>query len=96
MTIIESVRLLYLQACAFRGHDESLPSNNRGNFMEMIRLRGRMNVDNQKEILHILTNKVRKNICEEVRDVRFCILVDEAKDVPNKEQITIFKRFFDI
>jgi hypothetical protein len=56
----------------------------------MIRLRGKMNVDNQKEILHILTNKVRKNICEEVRDVRFCISVDEAKDVPNKEQITIF------
>jgi len=55
-----------------------------------------MNVDNQKEILHILMNKVRKNICEEVRDVRFCISVDEAKDVPNKEQITIFKIFFDI
>ena len=31
-TTIESVRWLSLQACAFRGHDESLASNNRGNF----------------------------------------------------------------
>ena len=43
-----------------------------------------MNVDVQKEILHILTNKARKNIYE-VRDARFCILVVEAKDAPNKE-----------
>jgi len=34
----------------------------------------------QKEILHILTNKVRKKIYEEVRDAKFCILIDEAKD----------------
>jgi hypothetical protein len=98
MTTIESVQWLSLQACAFRDHDESLASNNRGNFLEMIRLMGRLNVDIddivlekapknvkytsptiQKEILHILANKVRKKICEEVRDAKFCILVDEAK-----------------
>ena len=39
-TTIESVRWLSLQACAFRGHDESSASNNRGNFLEMIRLMG--------------------------------------------------------
>jgi len=44
-TTIESVRWLSLQACAFRGHDESSASNNRGNFVEMIRLIGRLNVD---------------------------------------------------
>jgi hypothetical protein len=44
-TTIESVRWLSLQACAFRGHDESSASNNRGNFLEMIRLMGRLNVD---------------------------------------------------
>jgi hypothetical protein len=43
-TTIESVRWLSLQACAFRGHDESSASNNRGNFVEMIRLIGRLNV----------------------------------------------------
>ena len=39
----------------------------------------------QKEILHILVNKVRKKICEEVIDSKCCILVDEAKDASNKE-----------
>jgi len=115
MTIIESVRWLSLQACAFRGHDESSASNNRGNFLEMIRLMGRLNVDIddvvlekapknakytsttiQKEILRILANKVRKKICEEVRDVKFCILVDESKDASNKEQMAIILRFVDI
>ena len=50
----------------------------------------------QKEILHILANKVRKKICEEVRDAKFCILVDEAKDASNKEQMAIVLRFVDI
>jgi len=50
----------------------------------------------QKEILHILVNKVRKKICEEVRDAKFCILVDKAKDASNKEQIAIVLRFVDI
>ena len=50
----------------------------------------------QKEILHILANKMRKTICEEVRDTKFCILVDEANDVSNKEQMAIVLRFVDI
>jgi len=41
-------------------------------------------------------NKVRKKICEEVRDKKFCILVDEAKNASNKEQMTIVLRFVDI
>jgi hypothetical protein len=50
----------------------------------------------QKDILHILANKMRKTICEEVRDTKFCILVDEANDVSNKEQMAIVLRFVDI
>ena len=114
-TTIESVRWLNLQAYTFRGHDESSASNNRGKFLEMLRLMGRLNVDIddvvlekasknakytsptiQKEILHILVNKVRKKICEEVKDAKFCILVDKAKGVSNKEQITIVLKFVDI
>ena len=44
----------------------------------------------QKKILHILANKVRKKICEEVRDEKFVFLVDKAKDASNKEQMAIF------
>ena len=115
MATIESIRWLSLQACAFRGHDESLSSNNCGNFIEMIRLIGRMNgsIDDvvlekapknakytspmiQKEILHIMANKVRNKIREEIGDAKFCILVDEAKDTSNKEQMAIVLRFVDV
>jgi hypothetical protein len=41
-------------------------------------------------------NKVGKKICEEVRDAKFCILVNEAKDASNKEQMAIILRFVDI
>jgi len=95
--------------------NESSASNNRGNFLEMIRLMRRLNVDIddvvlekalknakytsptiQKDILHILANKVKKKICEELKDAKFCIFVDEAKDASNKEQMAIVFRFIDI
>ncbi|XP_038699623.1 zinc finger MYM-type protein 1-like [Tripterygium wilfordii] len=43
----------------------------------------------QKDILHILSTKVRNKIREEVGNARFCILVDEAKDASNREQMAI-------
>ncbi|XP_038697983.1 zinc finger MYM-type protein 1-like [Tripterygium wilfordii] len=48
----------------------------------------------QKDILHILSTKVRNKIREEVGNARFCI--DEAKDVSNREQMAIILRFVDI
>ncbi|GFY99215.1 hypothetical protein Acr_13g0006160 [Actinidia rufa] len=50
----------------------------------------------QKEILHILANKVRNIIREEIGDAKFCILVDEAKDAANREQMAIVLRFVDV
>ncbi|CAL9019908.1 unnamed protein product [Prunus brigantina] len=48
----------------------------------------------QKEILHIFANKVRKKIREEVgEDGKFCILVDEALDESQREQMAIILRF---
>ncbi|KAL9664524.1 hypothetical protein QQ045_019928 [Rhodiola kirilowii] len=49
----------------------------------------------QKQIANILGNKVRAKIREEVGDSKFCILVDEALDVANKEQMAIILRFVD-
>ncbi|XP_073015775.1 uncharacterized protein [Primulina eburnea] len=49
----------------------------------------------QKEILHIIGNRVRNKIRDEIGDSKFCILVDEAKDVSNKEQMAIILRFVD-
>ncbi|XP_042432863.1 zinc finger MYM-type protein 1-like [Zingiber officinale] len=47
----------------------------------------------QKEILHIMANRVRKMVREEVSDKYFCILVDEAQDIFKREQMTIILRF---
>ncbi|KAK9284489.1 hypothetical protein L1049_023662 [Liquidambar formosana] len=50
----------------------------------------------QKEILHIFANKMRNKIRDEVKDAKFSILVDEAKDESNREQMAIVLRFVDV
>ncbi|XP_075489532.1 uncharacterized protein LOC142528375 [Primulina tabacum] len=47
----------------------------------------------QKEILHIMANRVRQMVHEEVGDKYFCILVDEAQDISKREQMAIILRF---
>jgi hypothetical protein len=37
-TSVDVVQCLAFQGCAFRGHDETLDSKNRGNFLEMIKI----------------------------------------------------------
>ncbi|XP_058755986.1 uncharacterized protein LOC131629208 [Vicia villosa] len=49
----------------------------------------------QKEILHILSSRVKKHIREEIGDSKFCILVDEARDESKKEQMSLVLRFVD-
>ncbi|XP_059627110.1 uncharacterized protein LOC132269904 [Cornus florida] len=111
---IDAVRWLTYQACAFRGHDESLQSSNRGNFIEMVKAFASYNDDVakivlenapknakytspqiQKEILHILSIKVRNKIREDIGDAKVCILVDEARDESKKEQMALVLRYVD-
>ena len=47
----------------------------------------------QKEILHILANKVRKMICDEIGGENFCILVDESQDESKTEQMALVLRY---
>ncbi|XP_075499845.1 uncharacterized protein LOC142538407 [Primulina tabacum] len=47
----------------------------------------------QKEILHIMANRVRQMVREEVGDKYLCILVDEARDISKREQMAIILRF---
>ncbi|KAL6556405.1 hypothetical protein OROGR_005693 [Orobanche gracilis] len=47
----------------------------------------------QKEILNIISNKVRRMICEEIGGGKFCLLVDEALDQSHKEQMSVVLRF---
>ncbi|KAH9801146.1 TTF-type domain-containing protein [Citrus sinensis] len=113
-TSIIAVKWLAKQACAFRGHDESVNSRNRGNFIELIKHSAECSKeiaqvvlenapsytkytssDIQKELLNILANKVRNKIRRELGDGKFCILVDEALDESDKEQMAIILRYVD-
>ena len=49
----------------------------------------------QKEILHVISTKVKKAIREEIGDTKFCILVDEARDESVKEQMVMVLRYVD-
>ncbi|XP_058775953.1 uncharacterized protein LOC131650249 [Vicia villosa] len=49
----------------------------------------------QKEILHILSSRVKKYIRKEIGDSKFCIIVDEAHHESKKEQMSLVLRFVD-
>ncbi|XP_065615886.1 uncharacterized protein LOC112008393 [Quercus suber] len=49
----------------------------------------------QKEILHVISTKVKKAIRKEIGDAKFCILVDEARDESMKEQMAVVLRYVD-
>ncbi|XP_073022650.1 uncharacterized protein [Primulina eburnea] len=93
-TSIRAVRWLALQGCAFRGHDESVDSHNRGNFLDLVKFQGEL----CKEIDDIILDKASKNankIRDEVGDAKFCILVDEAIDESRRSQMAIVLRYVD-
>ena len=50
-TSIDIVRWLTLQACAFRGHNESSKSRNQGNFLELLKLLASYNDEVAKVVL---------------------------------------------
>ncbi|XP_073298470.1 uncharacterized protein [Primulina huaijiensis] len=113
-TSIRAVRWLALQGCAFRGHDESVDSHNRGNFLELVKFQGELSKEIgdiildkasknakytspsiQQEILKIIADLLRSKIRDEVRDAKFCILVDEAVDESHRSQMAIVLRYVD-
>ncbi|XP_020426606.1 zinc finger MYM-type protein 1-like [Prunus persica] len=69
-TTIEGIRYLANQALAFRGHDESIDSSNRGNFIEIIKSFARMNIEVEKVVL----DKAPQNAQYIVHDIQKQIL----------------------
>ncbi|XP_058758551.1 uncharacterized protein LOC131631797 [Vicia villosa] len=96
-TSIDTVRWLTLQACAFRGHDETNNSKNQRNFLELLKLLASYNDEIAKIVLKNAPQncKVKKHIREEIGDSKFCIVVDEARDESKKEQMALVLRFVD-
>ncbi|XP_061999241.1 uncharacterized protein LOC133716559 [Rosa rugosa] len=75
---------LMKQGLAFRGHDESESSNNRGNFLELLEF---LAEHNDIETLNA--------IMFDMGDAPFSILVDEARDHSVKEQMAVVLRYVD-
>ncbi|XP_021770498.1 zinc finger MYM-type protein 1-like [Chenopodium quinoa] len=49
----------------------------------------------QKEILHVYARKVQNSIREEIGDAKFCLIVDESRDISKKEQMALVVRYVD-
>ncbi|XP_074347137.1 uncharacterized protein LOC141685964 [Apium graveolens] len=49
----------------------------------------------QKELLHVFASKVQDLICDEIDDAKYCLIVDESRDISKREQMAIVVRFVD-
>jgi hypothetical protein len=106
LIILGVIRFLLLQAHAFRGHDESSSSGNKGNFLEMIewykakdknaanllRHNQMTSPEIQKDICRACAELTTKAILADLGDRPFAILVDEARDASIKEQMAVVLR----
>jgi hypothetical protein len=45
--------------------------------------------------LHVFARNVQSSICHEIGDVRFCLIIDEARDESRREQMAFVIRFID-
>ena len=106
LVILGVVRFLLLQALAFRGHDESSTSSNKGNFLELLqwykdkdknvanllRTNQMTSPDIQKDICRACAEQTTKAIISDIGNRNFSILVDEARDASIKEQMAVVLR----
>ncbi|XP_042467628.1 uncharacterized protein LOC122050820 [Zingiber officinale] len=107
---IESVKFLAMQGCAFRVHDESVVSKNRGNYLELVTLLGRMNPEigstlekaskNAKYTSPKIQREILKTIADIVRD-KIRAEIGEAKfciliDEAIDESIAVSKKVHDV
>ncbi|XP_021735741.1 uncharacterized protein LOC110702344 [Chenopodium quinoa] len=49
----------------------------------------------QKEILHVYASKVQSTIRKEIGDAKFCLIVDESRDISKREQMALVVRYVD-
>ncbi|XP_025661863.1 uncharacterized protein [Arachis hypogaea] len=77
---IDTVRWLTFQACAFRGHDESHESQNRGNFLEMLKLLASYN----KEVDAVVLDNTPQNAIYTSPSIQKEILHIFARKVQNE------------
>lgn len=108
--LLKATIFLCKQGLAFRGHNESLESTNRGNFVELVdsfadenlkhnlsrRYGHSTSPEYQNDFISIVAQSIRKNILSKMSNLgTYTILVDETKDASHKEQLSFIIRFVD-
>ncbi|KAJ1261742.1 hypothetical protein BS78_09G054600 [Paspalum vaginatum] len=89
----KSSEMLYEVRHAFRGHDESASSLNKGNFLEMTDWYKKRNEDIQKDLTRSYAEEITEVIKEEIGDSLFSVLIDESRDISVTEQMAVIVRF---
>ncbi|XP_010555974.1 PREDICTED: uncharacterized protein LOC104825349 [Tarenaya hassleriana] len=77
---------LMRQGLPFRDHDKSENSDNKGNFLELVKY-----IAEQSDVV----SKITQDIMQEIGHDMFGLLVDESSDVSHKEQMAVVFRFVD-
>jgi hypothetical protein len=100
---IKAVRFLARQKLSFRGHDESIDSANRGNFLELLKFASSLtqtashhaftSPDCQKDISSALAQQIRDVVRSELEGRFYCLMLDETSDVSGQEMLTIIARY---
>ena len=104
--IIETLMFLAKHNVAIRGHDESLQSTNRGNFLDLLDLRSKDNILLQEFLTRknypytsayqnqLIGNSVRSKVIERcISSKYFSIIIDETTDISRIEQVSVVIRF---
>ncbi|CAN6559431.1 unnamed protein product [Malus baccata var. baccata] len=78
---LECTRWLLGQGLPFRGHDESLKSSNRGNYLELMQFLSKHN----EQVMKVQSLKIEGAF--------FSLLVDGARDSLTKEQMAVVLRY---
>jgi hypothetical protein len=106
--IIETIHYLARQGLAFRGHDETSSSDNRGNFLELIefmsiydddlsnhiknKIANYTGVDSQNKIISFLAGYVKNKILPKSGEF-FSLIADETMDLSKTEQVCVCLRY---
>ncbi|KDO66460.1 hypothetical protein CISIN_1g0088141mg, partial [Citrus sinensis] len=95
---IDCIRFLLKQGLAFRGHDESRDSSNRGNFLKLLCFLADHNEDIntiKKDIVSCVAIETTNIIIKEMSDVLFSILIDKSRDISANDQMVVVLHYVD-
>lgn len=103
--IIEAVKLLGRQNIAFRGHDESAYSKNKGNFIELLTWKAEeipelekhlaskyhyISPISQNELIELIGSNIRSALLSTVLTNNvWSLIIDETSDIAHQEQLSL-------